>query len=205
MKKRSFTLLEVLISFSLLTVLMSTLFYFYWKAALDKKELDHIFSLKFEERTCAIRLKKFLAVGDPLFFSDGKEVVGIFNNGIDNDPLLSQEVLGKLHVDKNINSLCLTLWPHPKTELTSPSKTYTLLPKVKALSFEFYTTPESLIIDPEWVGEDKPPVGWVKSWKKSYAQLPDAMKLLVQRSDDKEVTFVYPFGTKRKPILLRRE
>ncbi|MCH9611104.1 MAG: hypothetical protein S4CHLAM81_15220 [Chlamydiales bacterium] len=167
--KRSFSLLEVLLSFTLTLLLVGSLSFCYHRMATRRGQMEKGMWPKVEKRYCHQRLDKlFGSVGAPFFTSDQRlpnlskgSLVFTFDRGIGQDPALSGEVVGRLYHDPQTKRLCLGVWPMEGQE---PSETYILLSDVTKLSFRFYQPP----VDMEHSF-------WSDSWTSSH--LPALMRI----------------------------
>lgn len=193
MKKRAFTLLEVLISCSLLTLLMGTLFFSYRQVAspLPKEEEESFWKVR-EESFVQKRLTRVFKTAETLFSTE-KSLVFTFERPPSDNPYLSGTVLGALFHDPQENVLALTLWPDPQTHLRTPSETTLLLENVKKATFSFYFPPPSTYhpVDPQKIGDSYPLTGWQDVWKKTYQTLPVMLKICVTYGNDQTVDYIF--------------
>jgi type II secretory pathway component PulJ len=217
-KKFSFTLLEVLISLSLLSLILAFLFFSYRQISFEKRDLTNILEPLLEERYCDMRLSEILCKikkeKETLFFTKEREpnsLVFIFDHKTHINPELSDAILACLYHDLENATLCLSIWPHPDSKKKEPSETFTLLEDVTDLSFSFYNPPErsKKIVDPHEVGDLKPLPLWQDQWKKEYKALPAMIKILVWRKTphlkrDEPICFVYNIEEGLKPIVYQR-
>lgn len=186
-KKRSFSLIEILISVTLLALLTSSLFYSYRKINFEKKEASHLLKPLLEERYADIKLFRFLSKAqfeqETLFYTQDNHLFFIFDHGAHKEPLLSGSVLGHLYWEKKTETIYLEVRPHPQSGKETPFLTYEILPHVQDLSFNFYYPPTDpkKIVDPKTVGDTIPQIGWQEEWKKGYHVLPTFIKVLVKR------------------------
>lgn len=190
MRKKAFTLIEVLVSSLLLTLLLGTLFFSY--RTLSKEKRNHIFLEEkyFEKKMTAI----FDKVSTPFFTTEKSEVVFTYDRGPHLNPLLSGKVLAKLYLDRN-GLLCLCIWPHPETEKQEPSETIVLLDHVDQLTLSFYYPPREPknTVDPKEVGKDRAPKGWNGSWSQKYDDIPLFAQMIIrQGKEEKEFRFDLP-------------
>lgn len=185
LRKHSITLVEVLISLTLLTLLLSSLFFWYHHLTEKKSELEKLKRPYVEERYVWQRLEQIIPKSKLPFFTDDG-LVFRFDRGLCYDPRLSDMVLGKLYHDPNLRTLCLGIWPDPKEEaLKDPSLTLTLLDHVDTLSFQFYSPPPPFQkpVDPEQVGKPRPKEGWQDAW--GYDTLPALVRVTVTHEGEK--------------------
>jgi len=214
MKKRAISLIEVIVSLSLLSVLLGTLFFWYRSFTRQKEEFNRLKWPLMEERYAHQRLNYILPTAESPFFTtlDKKDLVFIFDRGPSIAPELSGKVLARLYHDPIQKCLCLGIWPKPtqKNNLRSPSQSLILLDGVSECSFEFYHPPDPFRkpVDPEEVGKLKPREGWQREWKSSFHTLPALVKIHITRDPakgikehsfdyvfDLPVTLIYPKGT----------
>jgi len=193
MKKRySLSLIEVLISLSLITLLVGSLSFWYRSVTANNAKLEQkTWGLK-EERWVDLRLSNILpAIKSHLTSTGEGEIAFLFDRGVWNDPLLSGTILGKLYHDTQRNALCLGIWPHPK-QGKIPSETLTLLEDVTSVTFDFYSPPDPfrLKVDPEKVGKSRPAEKWQSSWDLAYEELP-AMIQITFTHNEHTCRFVY--------------
>ena len=211
MKKRAISLIEVIVSLGLLSLLLSTLFFWYHSLNKQKEDYNHLKGPLMEERYAYQRLQHILNKADcSLFATESGSLVFVFDRGPSPLSDLSGQVLGRLYYDAIHQSLCLGVWPHPKSEKTDPSQTCILLDGVEACSFAFYSPPDPFKkpVDPEEVGNARPTEGWQDEWKSSYKTLPALIKISIARDESKgikEHTFDYLFDLPVPVVFARRE
>lgn len=199
MRKRAVTLIEVIICLGLLTLLLTTLSFWYRTLTSHKSELNKSKWSVMEERYAYQRLQQILPQAKLPFFTcrDGS-LVFLFDRGLFPDPLLSNTVLGRLYHDTEQQALCLGIWPEPGQDnlLKTPSQTIILLDQVSDLSFQFYYPPDPLkkTVDPKEVGKPEPEEKWQESWRGEYQKLPALIKMYVTRGERKnKYYFDLPF------------
>ncbi|MEZ5315279.1 MAG: DUF1494 domain-containing protein [Chlamydiales bacterium] len=173
-KKHSITLVEILISLTLITLLFTTLFFWYRHLHEKKGELTKLKQPYLEEYHAWQRLQEILPKAQHFFLGEGSTMVFCFDRGISRNPKLSNTVLGKIYHDPIMKTLCLAVWPNPiqYQRMDSPSLNLTLLDGVEPINtialFEFYLPPDPFKkpIDPKGVDlSDKE--GWNKEWNSS--------------------------------------
>lgn len=193
MKKQTFSLIEVLVCLGLLSLLLSTLFSWYYTLSQQKAEFNTLKAPLMEERYAHQRLQQILPTVNTPFFSTEDGLVFIFDRGLCVIPELSGKVLGRLYHDPLTHRLCLGIWPYPTHHevLQEPSQTLILLDGVIGCSFEFYYPPDPFRnkVNPSPIGTSTPLEGWQNQWKKSYNRLPALVKITITR----EHTFQYVF------------
>lgn len=213
MKRRSFfTLLELLIAMGLVAMLLTTISYYYLQlVVLDQKTeqlQNEIYQLAYLESRLAQVLPRAVPEGKrgkPFFFytaSDSKgglfkegttSLVFVYDNGIDLDKKLANEVVGRLFVDTE-GRLTLASWPVPKRwdkDKEPPMKKEILLDGVEAIRFSFYYPPQ--VDQSKVVGKVSPQVQakrslfleqddhWYDSWLQDYYMLPAIMRIELER------------------------
>ncbi len=202
-KKRPITLVESLISIALLTLLLGTLFFWYRHLTENKAHLEKLTYPLIEERHLMQRLERILPQAKPPFYADEQTLVMRFDRGLSSEPLLSDTVLAKLYHDPSLNALCLGIWPDPleHENRRTPSLTLTLLDKVDALSFSYYSPPDPFRqpVDPKQVGKRRPEAGWQSTWH--YETLPALVTLTLTRGATTRILYfdlnhpiIYPTG-----------
>jgi hypothetical protein len=218
-KKKHFTLIEVLIACTLLSFLLSSLFFWYGHTLRERKKMTNLKKIILEERYAEQRLFPLLTKANlkPFFYLSeenptiikGKSLVFTFDAGPQPDPLLSNNVLGCLYIDKTTQTLCLGIWPHPDTRKTQPSKTLILLENVTELAFDFYYPPEQLrgIVNPEKINPAKPKEGWNKEWKKEFQEIPSGIVItmtrlpLLPKEKGRTISFAFELERLKYPII----
>lgn len=206
-KKAGFTLIEVLISISLMALILTSLGYFF-------NEVNHLnriseglkqenFKLRYVEDRLMTVLPKSTAPNDPLkdfyFFTssstDGQfkpgsqSLIFTFDNGVNLvNPDFSNHVIGRLYLDKE-GALNLTVLPSIsrwKNEEGVSARREVLLENVEELNFEFFVPPdrersffqESQQLPPGLVQEEIEQKGrWINEWRYGYYQLPALVKI----------------------------
>lgn len=222
--KRFLTLLEVLLAMTFTMMILTTLGYFYRQIDVMNTETERSLEKNFQMRYLENRLAHILPNAlsehtlDKQFFffttSNPSEVIKegstslvfVFDNGIDRNKSIANEVIGKLYLDKQ-NRLCLAIWPLPNkwegNELPQIRKEV-LIDKVDSISFEFYVAPEKerdKILSKRFSNYKKPTVipersdkPWIEKWSHDYRQLPAMVKVHIKRVTEKEpeeATFTY--------------
>lgn len=217
-RTRFFTLMEVLLSLALFALLLNALFFWYKYMQLSNSESQKHRWPVLEERFAKQQLENIipLAADHPIFFTskegvNGESLVFLFDNGIQSEALLSDQVLGRLFIDHDTNTLCLGIWPHPKYETQSPHQTLILMKNVSDLKFHFYfpKDPFKKPVDPKEVGKVMPAEGWQQSWLADYKTLPPLMKIEMEHSDEKRgshpLIFAFELLYSSHPILYKKE
>lgn len=210
MRRSNFTLVEVMISLTLMTLLLSCLFSWYRSMVSSKAELshakvpvmeEHYFTKRVQEMLTKSTLQKGAEEDITLFYHEieSNALVFTFDNGPCRQPLLSNLVMGKLYLDREKDLLCLGLWPLANRG-KAPSFTFVLLDQVTKLSFEYYYPPDHFRfeVDPDATLQPSPKEGWQNEWLKKYEKLPALVRVNVERNAcDK--SYLFDLGA---PIIL---
>lgn len=202
--RRMMTFLEVLIAMGLTMVLLTSLTFFYRQVSDINSRAEKLEKLAFEQSYIEMRLARIFSqaiVPDNknFFFytGDNNHLILSFKNGIHFDKKMTNDVLGRLYLDKNHN-LCLALWPSPDRwkegdKESIEMKKEILLCDVESLSYEFYVPPErdrsriaKIILNIE------PKGAWHKEWSRDYKQLPAMIRIHIKRKSGELLTFAYP-------------
>ncbi len=181
MKKRrySFTLVELLISLSLSTLLISSLFFWYRHLGNTKKILAEEKRVVIEERYLLQRLQMLLNKAKLPFSSNGNTLTFHFNRGVFEQPELAGEVEATIALNGDLLLLTVSSLKEPGL-----SQQFPLVDRVSHLEFEFYSPPDSAgnIVDPEKVKQPRPNMGIQSQWEEAYEQLPALVKLTLERN-----------------------
>lgn len=229
--KRHISLLEVLIAMTLTVLVLTTLLFFYQQLSLIGIDIDKVKQKHFHLRYVENRLSAILprAVNekdkrkDFTFFSINDEGIGMggsqsliftFDNDVSRDSVFSNNVIGRLYLDKQ-GLLTLAYWPSPKRlEKGSPfpMKKEILLEGVDSLSFEFFIPPEKTgeasLNKPSEDPSPEPKGDWRKQlWSKDFKKLPAMIKVIVALKKDKDekesetLVFVFPLVNSLTPVI----
>lgn len=188
MKKRSISLVELLIALGLLSLLLSTLFFWYRTLTTHHAELNRVKGPVSEERYAFQRLQKILPKAEkPFFQSDNNSLVFMFDRGVTPEPFLSGKVLARLYYEPATQSLKLGIWPDPKKTggARQPTKTLLLLDRVKDARISYYHPPDPFKkpVSPEEVRHPRPIEDWQGTWLEQYEGLPAMIKVTIQREE----------------------
>lgn len=160
MKKHSFTLLEVLISLSLLSILLFALFSSYWQHLKTGQALSQAKERILARALVEAKLAPLLANALPPLYSgpspegDGPALFFSYENQIDPDPHFIGQVASILYVD---SKGCLTLL----TSRKGHARQERLCEKMPPLTLSFFEG-----------------VKWVDQWPKENKQPPSMCKIL---------------------------
>lgn len=232
-RRSSFTLLELLISISLVAVILTVLMGVYSQLSYFHLELDHTRAATFEKRQLQNRLyyvfsraiPNFKATQDDFFFftigtpPHQNGLIWTIDNGIDLDPLFSNHVLVRLQLEKTSSgagNLVLNLWPMPRCfpDSLPPVKREVLLTGVNELNFGFYLPPDPLKFISSVSSEDQlnlPRNIWYSEWLSEYKLLPAIVKVILVMDESaarkygrKKIEFAFPIASGGHPILINQ-
>lgn len=199
MKKRPFTLLEVLIALGLTMMIMTFLLLAYaqsekissgWRQQ-EQKEFSKLF---LQHRLGEVFRNLEEVNQEKTFFFTLDEIPGVtlpqmpvlvfsYDNGFLRDPYLSRSVLGALFVDLK-GALNLITWPERELwgDLTLPPfHREVLMEDLVQFQLEFFQTK----------GEKE--AGWLKeAWTKEIKSFPGAIKLTAMKKNEPPQTFYFP-------------
>ncbi len=156
-----------------------------------------------EKRYCIERLATMLSKatleskkGITTFYKAQDALIFTFDNGIQDEPLLSNIVLASVHHDAANQLLCLTIWPQPKKGemLMHPSITLPLLTNVTHIDFAFFYPPNIFTgpVAPHEIKTNQPIGDWQQEWKAEYCKLPAIVKLTINKNEPFWFDFPYP-------------
>lgn len=221
MRRRSFTLIEVLISMGLVSMLMAALLGMYSHFAFLKRDLKVAREKGFRLSYLQSRLSRALSQVVPeahkqfaLYTSDfeGPSLVFVSDNGVDIVPNYSNLIVQRLYLN-NQGMLCLASWPMPeRIESGSiPMRHEVLLDGIEEIEFEFFYPSEEeekvstgIVVESDSVkAKPDPSEGPLYSeWKKSYRLLPVFVRLHVRGK--RSNTFAFVFANHVKTLKLER-
>lgn len=187
LRKRSFILLEILISLSLLAILLSFLFNAMAEQIKAEVRVSDARKILLARQQLQSRLQDlFLSITPAHFppiytkiFPNQKKasLILYFDNGIDPDPAFSGPILGRVYIDEE-NNLALGLWPLEKEKKNRPWRKEILLSHVTDFSFQFLGQKQKK--------EDKaitPTLAWHKFWPKKRMEIPSMLRLSIFQND----------------------
>lgn len=203
MRKRSFILLEILISLALLSILISFLFTSMAQGIKAEVSLSSARkNLLARQRTQSRLQDLFLSITPihlpPLYtktFPQEKKdsLIVYFDNGIDPDPLFSGPVLGRIYLDEK-NHLALTLWPIDTKGQIRPWRKEILLDHVSHFQFQFLGQKQQ-----KEAQSVNATLAWHKCWSKKRIETPSMIRLSVIQ-DEQEISFAF-FLTTSEPFI----
>lgn len=189
-RKLPFTLLEVLISLTLTTILLTVLLAAYFQAETASLEGERFRNSLWPKRMMIQQLNTLFSsletpnAKDKLFFfavQDGSALIFSYDNGVSIAPAFSGEVISELYLSKE-KELTLLTWPARDSwtdEAPPYPKREVLLSGIETLQFDFFQ-----------IADEKEAPQWVSSWDKAKNALPGMIKMRIKRSD-KEEQFIF--------------
>lgn len=230
-KKHCFTLLETLISIGLMSLILSSLSYFFYQINIlniaSEKLENNAFKMRYVENRLMKVLPRTISEKDKqkdfYFFTNrnGSEfskpgnpyLVFTFDNSINLvDSLFSNHVIGRIFLDPQ-NNLSLAIVPSIKkweTNTPVPLSREILATGVESLNFSFFIAPKNEKINNE-SDENLPPNSlslpfgtWVSDWRQEYNQLPVIVQIEITYKENNELKkrkFSVPIVNAKKPIL----
>lgn len=218
-KKRFFTLMELLIALSLAVMITGVLLYYYYQmskvSVLSDQATVKAFRMRYlQDRLQDLSLRmippkdknSYFLVGNNLpsiFQSEGANLIFSYNNGVVFDQNLSNEVLGRLFVDPK-GKLILMTWPsRDKWEPHSipPFHKEILAENVKRVDFDFFIGSS----DPrEQSPYELSPGRWEHNWRREFKALPAMIRFKVTFGEQtKPVIFSFPLSGKQTVVNYR--
>lgn len=210
--KRPMTLVELMISMSLVAIVLTALGYFFRQVDDIGRRIDKIEEKSFKMRFIENRLASVFprTYKDGYFFTGG-DVPGVFASGLPNlilsfdncvnlDKRYASEVLGRIYVN-NEAQLCLAIWPAVKRweeGVQPPVRNEVLMENVDSIAMEFFIPP---LRGKQLEGESKidPAVRgtWVTEWNKEYKELPAIIRLKINQ----DLEYAFPLPHYGKPVI----
>jgi hypothetical protein len=211
MKKKSFTLVELIIGFFFFTIVSCCFFGFLLTHSYLEKKVDML-QQKIERLSQAeFRLKElfngalftFSTKQNPqnYFFTEEKKLkktapalIFTFDNGVDKVPEFSCDPLGKLFFDEKKKALVFITWPNPAK---FPPHDYAEFFRKEVLlePIENYTIQFCKVLDS---ADEKCGVQWVEEWNKGEKKLPLLIKIecdtILFGEGSEHLVFCFPVG-----------
>ncbi len=184
-KKRYFFLLEIVVALGLLSLILLALFSFYVHFSRAERKLNLVRTELIPLQQMRVRLNQlFSAILSPqgqssTFHTEGGELVFVFDNGVDPEPIFSGAIRGKLYRN---GSKQFVFEQSPIGEGTQPLRREILLSKVDRLEFQFFHV-KRLYNDGR--GE------WQVEWLTKQHELPSMVRLSLKREDKEEEKFAF--------------
>jgi type II secretory pathway pseudopilin PulG len=181
-RKKSFVLLEIIISLGLLSILLSFLFSAMASGIKVEAKIENARRILMERQHLQSRLQDLFLSIHPLYLPpiytktfprEKKEsLIVCFDHGIDPDPSFSGPLLGRIYLDKDHN-LVLCLWPIEKGKQKAWRKEI-LLERVSHFQFQFLGEKQKK--EDEAVTAS---LAWHKLWPKKRLETPSMIRLSV--------------------------
>lgn len=190
LKKRFFSLLEILIAMTIAMVILVTGLYFYRYAAYMDRELKKEEALSLHSRLIAARLSQSFShlKASPFFTLPEQQGVSvgpslIFSFAEDcRDPRFHGQVIARLFVDPE-KRLLLAIWP--KNSLDDPPMHLDILAdKIEGLTFEFLVGEQTNTTYPELKAGD-----FLQEWSREYPVIPLGIKIKIKGESPQEYAF----------------
>jgi type II secretory pathway pseudopilin PulG len=203
MKKKCFLLLEILISLSLLSILLTFLFHSMAQGIKMEERVEQARTILLARQRLQTRLQDLFLTVTPehlppiytLVFPDEKKasLVVYFDHGIDPNPTFSGPVLGRIYLDEESN-LVLAIWPLEKEKRNRPWRKEILLRHVTHFQFEFLGQRQKK--EDVAVGND---LAWYQQWPKKRLEIPSMIRLAITQNKTK-LLFAF-FLTTSEPFI----
>lgn len=228
-KKRPFTLIEIIISLGLTALVLTTLTYFFMQMqeinAKAEKTLERVFQIAYLQSRLSNVIPKAIAENTPkkdfIFYTTNESnsemiksgtasLVFTYDNGMDLNKSISNNVLGRLFVD-NEKKLVLATWPsfvRWKEGTMPPMKKEILSENIDDLNFDFFVAPDvdrSKVVGSQdsvqkkKIAHPEPPGTWLKGWRAEYYELPAIMRVNVVK-EGKPISFTFPLPNSNKVL-----
>lgn len=222
-KKKPFTLIEVLIATTLTSVMLYMLLSIYSQCQKIDRQNSQTRQLSYEMQMLASKLSSIIPFtyydhGKPnhyFFFTsnepynpNSQSLVFCFNNGSQYDKPFSSDVIARLYLDEQ-RHLALAIWPHKASwkEGSLPiAKKQILLEEVEELSFEFFATPPKEFSSIESLGQGVPDTteNLISEWKKEYQTTPATVHIHITKNGETK-TLSYAIIRRPQPIIYQKD
>ncbi|MDX8430816.1 MAG: DUF1494 domain-containing protein [Candidatus Algichlamydia australiensis] len=179
MKRRAFTLVEIIIAFGLLALITTTLFTTFRRQALLKAELTRAERSVLQRKYFSERFSQIfssLALQEPFYLDEEQALHFVFDNGIDPERAFCHHVHGKIFLKKK--RLLLEISSLDRKE----SREELLFEKVNEVAYRFISFPPKN----DEMGQEIVPT----SWPKEESAPPRLMRLSLKFKDD-EVNYAF--------------
>lgn len=208
-RKKSFILLEVLLAFSILSMILAFLFNSLRTSALLNEKCDRLRQIFFtryhiQERLSQIFsniepcLAPLLEKGESAFYTSDQPCLSLyftFNHGIDPEEAFTGYVQGHLFLDKN--ALILELTPTDPRYPTQKRREV-LLTGAQSLSFLFYQRPA--LIQRTKNTSSKDAFELLSKWPLDYPDIPYCMTLSLELQDKSLINYSFYLSSSIQPI-----
>jgi type II secretory pathway component PulJ len=176
-KKRFFSLIEVIIALFLSAIIITSLFSFFKNVMKIESDVENAKKTAFQNENLHIRLNQiFFDIKNSDFYLDeNNELYFIFDNGIDKIAKYSNEVFAKLALKDN--NLTLFISDKYLDENNKDFREEVLFKNVKKLEYKFLAKKdEKLKVKKDFVSND---LYWHYQWLKDFKKLPIYINLNV--------------------------
>lgn len=219
-RKKSFTLVELLIAIGLLSLLLTTLFGIYryidhTQKKIAQEEKGNFRLLYAQHRLSEVipqTVSKTRGKDDFYFYTQSSNqsphsLVFIYDNGADGSPIFSGPVIGKLFLEPN-GELSLATWPLISRESNQPPmRKEVLLEGVEDIKFSFYMPPRKDVSDKPLDSSLDGKYGqWHPEWpvdnsQEDFKDLPAMVKIFVTLRNKEKITLAYVFINTKHSVL----
>lgn len=198
LRKRSVTLIEMMIGCALLAVLLTLVFGIWGQIHQGHKMVDDERDLAWERVKLEATLDQLLLKMEPIktekgigFYTDSENaLIFISRVGASVDGLFVDKVLCKLHCIGG--DFVLDQWPDPQRHGVFPQqmKRSVLLKGAAAVEWSFFVPPNpKMVIENPKIGigvdkdEQQAPTRWSSSWRPGYKKIPVLLRLKMKSRD----------------------
>jgi hypothetical protein len=206
-RKQAFTLIEVALSFSILSIIILFLFSTFRSSIVLSSKVEHVRHLIFSRYHIHERLSQMffkidscinplLELGESAFYTkETRETTSpsslyfTFDNGIDPEEEFSGMVCAHLFLENT--TLFLEMWPM-KEKNSSKRRCEELFKKIDSLSFIFYKRPSLLSSSKD--------IELCKIWPIEYSDIPYCMTLFLKLQDETSIDYSFYLSSKIQPI-----
>ncbi len=191
-KKRFFTLIEVIVSLTLITIVITILFGYFTKISKVEQEIEDIKKIVYKKSNLQIRLNNIFA---QLYSKDFNQIPFYtevekneknlslcinFDNGVDPDPNFSDVVKAKIFIDKNSN-LILEIWS--KDKKTKITRKEILFTAVNNLEYKFLSSNDLQMKSYE-IEKITDTLYWYNFWPKERNTTPSVIYMKINKDLD---------------------
>jgi hypothetical protein len=211
LKKKPFSLVEVMIAFALTSALLSMLLNIYSLCQKMHKNAVHEREISYEKQFLHAKLAKvlpatrflnnctnhyFFYTQEDLLHPNSYSLTFCFDNDAQFNKQFSSDVIGRLYIDKENNLSLATFICHQDWEKTDFPEALkeVLLRNVLSLTFSFYEPPQKKGQEIEEKGQ------LLETWEASYKKIPAIIYVKILPEGGKEEIFSYPLASYREPI-----
>lgn len=191
-KKRYFTLIEVIVSLSLITIIITFLFGYFTKITKVEHEIEHLKKIVYTKSNLQIRLNNIFSqlyskdMNQSPFYTElekNKKNMTLFinfDNGVDPDPNYSDIIKAKIYLDDK-NNLVLEMFS--KDKKTKASRKEILYSNIKNIEYKFLSQSD-LQIKSYMTEEINESFSWYNFWPEDRKNLPSVIYLKINSNLD---------------------